>query len=118
MRLLAIEEDAATRALLKALFHYHGEIAVDCVETGADALARLGGGGYSAVLLDTRLSDLDGTQLLDEMRFLAPELVGRTILLTSAPECTSGERVFAVIRKPFDVYDLVGTVQRCVGATN
>ncbi|HET7437341.1 MAG TPA: response regulator [Thermoanaerobaculia bacterium] len=117
MRLLAIENDAPTRALLTALFGRDG-IDVECVDSGSAALAKLGGGGYSAVLLDMMLSDIDGTQVLREMRFLAPELLTKTILLTTAPERTvdSSEReeVFAVLTKPFELADLTDTVRCCM----
>ena len=83
IRVLVIDDDRLQVRLLQAHFENfrRGAYSLDWSETYEDGLARLLTGSYSACLLDFRLGDRDGLQLIRE----ATELGCRTpiVFLTS-----------------------------------
>ncbi|MEO6226460.1 MAG: HAMP domain-containing protein [Thermomonas sp.] len=66
-RLLVIEDDAGERMSIEALIH-HDDIAIDSVANGAEALTALRQGGYDCAVLDLRLPDMSGFELLDKLQ--------------------------------------------------
>jgi len=68
IRVLVIDDDRLQVRLLQAHFKNfrHGAYSLDWSETYEDGLARLLTGAYSACLLDFRLGDRDGLQLIRE----------------------------------------------------
>jgi len=66
-RLLVIEDDAGERMSIEELIR-HDDIAIDTVGTGEEALAALRGGGYDCAVLDLRLPDMTGFELLDQLQ--------------------------------------------------
>lgn len=65
--LLLVEDDPATLHVLEATLEYGG-FASDVATTALDALQRLNGRSYDAVLLDLGLPDLDGSHLIKTLR--------------------------------------------------
>jgi CheY-like chemotaxis protein/HAMP domain-containing protein len=66
-RLLVVEDDPAERMSIEALIR-HDDIAIDTVDSGNAALDALDVGGYDCVLLDLRLPDMTGFELLDRLQ--------------------------------------------------
>ncbi|MBC8057928.1 MAG: response regulator, partial [Rhizobiales bacterium] len=66
-RLLIVEDDAAERMSIEELIR-HDDIAIDTVGSGADALETLQDGNYDCVVLDLRLPDMSGFDLLDRIQ--------------------------------------------------
>ncbi|MCE9607887.1 MAG: response regulator [Planctomycetia bacterium] len=78
------------------------------------ATTRLQDNGFGVVLVDLRLPDGDGRELLQTVRRL--ESHARTILITGHRPDTSGEQLSgippdAVCYKPFDVRELLGLIE-------
>ncbi len=72
-RLLLVEDDAAERLSIEELIG-HDDVEIDGVETGEQAIAALAGGGYDCVVLDLRLPDMSGFELLDRIQAMeSPE---------------------------------------------
>jgi DNA-binding response OmpR family regulator len=117
MTLLIVEDDEGISHLLKTVLSRHG-FDVDSVGDGATGIARLRSNDYSAVLLDLMLPKINGFEVIHEMRSWAPELLRRTIIITAASEATLRDfdrsQVFALLRKPFDLGELVTTIHACV----
>lgn len=65
--LLLVEDDPATLHVLEATLDYGG-FGSDVAPTALEALQRLNGRDYDAVLLDLGLPDVDGTHLIKQMR--------------------------------------------------
>jgi len=63
---------------------------VDIAETGKEALEKAGAGGYDAALIDVRLPDMDGTDLLPRLQKILPEAV--KIIITGFPSLETGIR--------------------------
>ncbi len=76
---LVIDDDPWIRVLVERLLGARGYI-VRSVSDGAGAIEALGAGFVGVVVLDVNLPDIDGTQLLRQIRLVAPETP--VILLT------------------------------------
>jgi HAMP domain-containing protein/CheY-like chemotaxis protein len=66
-RLLVVEDDAAEQLSISALLA-HDDIEIGTVTSGADALEALRSERYDCVVLDLRLPDLSGFDVLDAIR--------------------------------------------------
>jgi len=65
-RLLVIEDDAAERMSIEALIQ-HDDVEITSVGTGAEALAALRTGNFDCAVLDLRLPDMTGFELLEHI---------------------------------------------------
>ena len=65
-RLLVVEDNAAERMSIVELIR-HTDVEIDSVGTGADALAAMQAARYDCVVLDLRLPDISGFDLLDRI---------------------------------------------------
>ena len=66
-RILLVEDDPVLLAVLEAALA-HGGFASQAASSGAEALEKIKGGTYDAVLLDLGLPDCDGRELLARLR--------------------------------------------------
>jgi len=91
---------------------------VHTVETGRKALDRIHSShGYSAVILDLGLPDIDGLTVLQGIRNVDPTLP--VVILTARPDqseriTTLEHHAFAHLTKPYDRRELMAIVQRAV----
>lgn len=116
-KVLAIDDDAPTRSLLKALLGHHGH---QCIEAGdgREALNLLSPDAFDVLLLDLLLPDYDGFELLRTMKASHPEMVPRTIVITAAAERTYAGRaeldgVWGILRKPIEIAEVVEEIESC-----
>jgi CheY-like chemotaxis protein/signal transduction histidine kinase/HAMP domain-containing protein len=65
-RLLVVEDEPAQQLSIRALLDYN-DIDVDVVSTGQDALAAVKSQNYDCVVLDLRLPDMTGFELLEQL---------------------------------------------------
>ena len=116
MRLLVVDDDAAITTLLVALFSRQGFL-IETAANGEEAIEKLRSAEYSAILLDLMLPRMNGFEVIRDIKSFAPALLERTIVVTAASDATlhhfDRSEVFALIRKPFELDELVGAVQRC-----
>lgn len=116
-RVLVIDDDHAVRTLFDALLSragYEVEHALD----GEDGLAKINGGdGYAAIILDLMMPNLGGLELLTRLSYSNPNVLKKIIIATGASraylEQVDRRSIHALIRKPFDINDLVGAVLTC-----
>jgi two-component system phosphate regulon response regulator PhoB len=111
---LAVENDAGTRRLLDVLLTRAG-YETDAVATAAEALILLRAVDYAAIVLDLQMPGGTGFELLATLRAENPELLGRVIVVTSATLAVVAqvrdEFSVPVVRKPFEITDLVEMVE-------
>jgi DNA-binding response OmpR family regulator len=91
---------------------------VDEATSGDDALDALRGSGYDLLILDAELPDSDGWEVLRSVRD-DPELEGQKVIVLMAEQGETGKLVLvpvdAELRRPFNMAQLVETVQRVLG---
>ena len=90
-------------------------ISVDTADTGAAALDKLTGGSYDLLLLDLRLPDLDGMEILRRIAQMRPEI--KVIIITaygSIDLAVEAMKLGAVdfLQKPFDTAEVRAMVSR------
>jgi len=88
LRCLVVDDDPAILEGTRTLLAQWG-CQVDCVTTGAEAIARLGGGGvrYDAVLCDLQLAgDDDGVNVLDAAKRLQPDALAVLVSGATGPD--------------------------------
>ena len=109
--ILVVEDEPALREILSDMlerFDYDARLAA----TAADAYAFAAAERPHAILLDINLPDATGTQTLDELRILRPD-VPIIIVTANADEGLARETLtrgaFDYVLKPFDM-DRIGQV--------
>lgn len=113
---LVIDDDAQLQTLLHALLCRSGyEVDFSC--DGHDGLQKVQGDNYDAILLDLLLPNATGLDLLDSMHKRRPGMVEKVIVISAAADGMLNHArtypVHAVLRKPFDIYELVRAVNTC-----
>ena len=81
-RILVIEDDEVVRKNFKAILELEG-YNVDTAVTGKEAVDKSNASFYNLALIDIRLPDMEGTQLLTTMRDTVPKMV--KIIVTGYP---------------------------------
>jgi DNA-binding NtrC family response regulator len=71
---LIVDDEAELRQLIAEALHAEGFVASQAA-TGADAISRLWGFAYDAIIIDLKLPDADGMDILDTAVTLYPEIV-------------------------------------------
>jgi DNA-binding NtrC family response regulator len=115
-RILVIEDDTTIRlALAEALGKLGHEVVA--AETGRDGLARAGERDFDLVLLDLRLPDMHGLEVLRALRETDAEAL--VVVMTAFPEVRTAieslkSGAYDYINKPFDLEDLKELVRRAL----
>jgi CheY-like chemotaxis protein len=113
---LVVDDDPGLQGLFYTLLGRDG-FSVDCAPNGRTAFEYLKRGSYSVILLDLMMPDVNGFELLDRLERDSPALLQRVIVMTGVSQqlvdSLDPRRVFAVIRKPFDIDDFVRAARRC-----
>jgi two-component system copper resistance phosphate regulon response regulator CusR len=116
---LVIDDDPGLQGLFYTLLGRDG-FSVDCAPNGRLAFEYLRRGSYSVILLDLMMPDVNGLELLDRIERESPMLLSRVIVMTGAAQklvaSVDTTRIFALIRKPFDINDLIDSARRCAEA--
>jgi DNA-binding response OmpR family regulator len=115
--ILIIDDDPGIRGLLDVVLRRKGfecDLAVD----GAEAEKKLRIHDYDAILLDLMLPRLNGFELIRFLKAERPHLLERVIVVTAVAEITlrdfdDQKLVCALLRKPFDLNQLIATVSAC-----
>jgi len=113
---LVVDDDQALRGLYTTLLYRSG-FDVDCASDGRAAYDQLNRHTYSVILLDLMMPDVNGFELLDRLRRESPTLLERVIVMTGASqrsiERLDTSNVWGLIRKPFDINNLVSSTLAC-----
>lgn len=97
-RILVVDDDETIRNTVKAILEDEG-YTVDLVATGSDAILKTEQATYNLALLDIRLPDMEGVELLKLMKDTVPRT--RKIMVTGYP---SMQNAIAAINKQADAY--------------
>ena len=116
VRVLIAEDDEDIRVLIQRVFSHVG-VQVTTVGDGAAALAALDTVAPHCLVLDLRMPDVDGMEVLSTMR--SNEVTVPAVLLTASVEIeievdALEAGAFAVVRKPFQTRALLTVVARAI----
>lgn len=118
---LIIDDDLPIRALLRTLVQRAGHQSPE-IQTSQEAVEALRAGDFDVLLLDLMMPSMSGFDLLELLRREHPERLRRVIVVTavSAWELHRAnlQGICAVIRKPFDLDELLATITACLEAGN
>jgi CheY-like chemotaxis protein len=114
--ILVVDDEADLAALMCDTLELDGHH-VEIASNGVAALVRLAERRYDLVLSDIRMPELDGPGLYRAIQERHPELARRVVFVTGdtlSPETAAFVRGVGapVVTKPFDLEDLVRTVNR------
>ena len=113
---LVIDDDQALRGFFTTLLSRNG-FSVDCAADGKVAYDQMAHHNYSVILLDLMMPNVNGFELLERMERESPGLLDRVIVMTGASqrsvEKLDTSRVWGMIRKPFDIDQIVSSAIAC-----
>jgi DNA-binding NtrC family response regulator len=112
-RILVVDDDENIRRVLIAILEDEGYI-VEPVGTARAAIEATKRKFYDVALIDIRLPDMEGTELLTRMKDTTPRM--RKIIITGYPTLQNAieavnRRADAYIMKPFDVEKVLKTIK-------
>jgi DNA-binding NtrC family response regulator len=112
-RILIIDDDENIRKVLKAILEDEGYI-VDMAETAKKGIEQSEKAFYNLALIDVRLPDMEGIELLSKLRSTKPKM--RKIIVTGYPTLQNAisavnKGADAYVMKPFEVEKILQTIQ-------
>ncbi len=110
--ILLVEDEPSVARGLEMVLSEEG-YGVNLAATGTDALSKFGGSGYDLVVADLRLPDIDGLEVIRQIKQLRPDT--RVIIITGYPSVSSAISAVRLgvedyLRKPFTDDELVSVV--------
>ena len=112
-RILIIDDDENIRKVLKTIFEDEGYI-VDTADTAKKGIEQSEKAFYNLALIDVRLPDMEGIELLSKLRSTKPKM--RKIIVTGYPTLQNAisavnKGADAYVMKPFEVEKILQTIQ-------
>ena len=112
-RILVVDDDESIRNTVKAILEDEGYI-VNSAASGREAIKKTEETAYNVALLDIRLPDMEGVELLKLMKEAVPRT--RKIMVTGYPSMQNAVTALnnsadAYLIKPVDIEKLLATVK-------
>lgn len=111
-RILVVDDDETIRKVLVTILEEEG-YTVDMAENGKEAINKSDEKSYNLALIDIRLPDMGGIELLTRIKHAIPEM--RKMIITGYPSLQNAVEALnkgadAYIMKPFDVDKVLETI--------
>jgi len=111
-RILVVDDDESIRKVLSAILQER-RYAVDVAATGEEAIEKSKTNFYNLALVDIRLPDMEGTQLLTSMKSTTPRMI--RIIITGYPSLKNAIEAVnrgadGYVLKPVNMDNLLTTV--------
>ena len=112
-KILVVDDDENIRNTMKAILEDEGYI-VDLAATGSEAIQKTTKSAYNIALLDIRLPDMEGVELLKLIKDTVPRT--RKIMVTGYPSMQNAiaalnKNADAYLIKPIDIENLLNIVK-------
>jgi len=112
-RILVVDDDESIRKVLATILEEEGCV-VDTAKNGREAIKKSRLKFYNLALIDIRLTDMEGTKLLTEIKDTTPKM--RKIIITGYPALQNAINALnkganAYIVKPFDMDKVLQTIK-------
>jgi len=119
-RVLVIDDDASIRTFLSLLCRREGWIASTACD-GDGVIAGISALRPDVIVLDLMMPNVSGFDVLELLRAHDPSLLRKVILLTAVATTivntvTIAPELWKLIRKPFDMHELIATIRDCAEA--
>jgi len=111
-RILVVDDDETIRKVLATILEEIG-YTVDMAESGREAINKSGEKSYNLALIDIRLPDMEGIEVLTRIKDTVPKI--RKIIITGYPSLHNAVEALnkgadAYIMKPFDMNKVLETI--------
>jgi len=115
---LLVDDNEATCTLIAALLRR--DFRTDTAADGMEAIERLRVNQYAAIILDLRMPQHDGFEVLEFLKTNHPRMLRNVLVVTallSEREIARAKSfdICGIITKPFDVDVLLAAVKECAG---
>jgi DNA-binding NtrC family response regulator len=112
-RILIVDDDENIRKALATILEEEG-YQVDSAENAKQAIEKTNKNFYNLALIDIRLPDMEGIELLTKMRDTTPKM--RKVIITGYPTLQNAIEAVnkgadAYIVKPFDIDEILKTIR-------
>jgi DNA-binding NtrC family response regulator len=112
-RILIVDDDENIRKVLETILEDEG-YTVESAETAKKGIEKSEKAFFNLALIDVRLPDMEGTELLAKMRDTKPKM--RKIIITGYPTLQNAVTAVnkgadAYVMKPFDVEKILQTIR-------
>jgi DNA-binding NtrC family response regulator len=112
-RILIIDDDESIRKVLATILEDEGYI-VETAETAKEGIEKSEKAFYNLALIDVRLPDMEGIELLSKLRNTKPKM--RKIIVTGYPTLQNAVSAVnkgadAYVMKPFEVEKILQTIR-------
>jgi len=112
-RILIVDDDENIRKVLTTILEDEGYI-VESVDTAKKAIKRTKRKSYNLALIDIRLPDMEGIELLTRIQDTTPKM--RKLIITGYPTLQNAMEAVnrgadAYIMKPFDMEKVLATIK-------
>jgi len=112
-RVLVVDDDRVLLKSFKEVLELEGYL-VDIAMTGREAIEKSEANFYNLALIDIRLADMEGTELLTRIRETTPKMV--KIMITGYPSLESAKDSLnkgadGYIIKPVDITELLNMIR-------
>jgi DNA-binding NtrC family response regulator len=117
-QLLVVEDDAAMREFVQESLADEG-FRVDVAAGGRSGVERVRAGGIDLVVTDVKMPDMDGLDMLSEIRALGDGAPPHVIVVTAFGSIETAKRAIKLgahdyITKPFEIDDLLVAVENAL----
>ena len=118
-RILVADDDPSILRLVEAILT-RANYVVDTATDGRDALAKIERTRYDVVMLDLMMPEVSGFDVLARLPVRRPQPRFVVIMSAATPDVIANAvslNVFAALRKPFDLDEMITTVRACLAET-
>ena len=114
-KILVVDDDMQIRTMVRTVLERAG-YDVTTARDGREAISLLAAGDYDVILLDVMMPNVDGLEVVDELRKANSPTLAHTYLLTAGKsDALLNLPVRGIINKPFDIHALVAETKDCIG---
>lgn len=115
-RILLVDDDTSILEVFRVVFEDEGYV-VDTAETGMEAIRKVETQFYHLALLDIKLPDMEGTELLSKLRSSPASVNMMCIMITGYPSLDNAAKSLnigadAYVMKPVDTGELLKIVAK------
>jgi DNA-binding NtrC family response regulator len=112
-RILVVDDDESIRKVLATILEEEGYV-VDTAENGKEAIEKSHVKFYNLALIDIRLPDMEGTELLTALKETTPKIV--KIIITGYPSLQNAVEAVnkgadGYVLKPFNMDSVLNTIK-------